>query len=677
MPAASTVGLLRFLCDLSSIHLPDDPTFLMPASHTFRRGAAFSCISPDQDRSSTFTDFDMPTDTIKIQMLCRVALLLLDDISVYGHYYACLLALEEIGRRVSLFWPIAFQVAIQPAVSQVIILLFVPMASTTTTASPAATSSFSVDIGSGISISTAEIVGLGVAVTVAIIIFVIALLVLFWGCSCRRKRNRRSLILYDDEKGTYPGHISSATTSEISQLPPSYHPPSRPLSTDEFDEKPLPPSYGLEKRTSSTEKVRSSMLERASSSRSEGELGVSILKSHFNETTNVIRECELSHLFAASSFPTFSLSSWSWRSVRALADDTRQFTTFNTKNTNGSVDARHVDPSRCWWIVFCQVAWYSMPTAARDHMIKLTTAWIGHSTSFDIAKMVVTACRDEIPRWEQEANLCMYSETFDTGERNDWFVRIGKEVSMTGRPCQLRCIMEIGRDIFKTKPGRLGTLMKRSKHGLGRWNFYGAVYGPPLIQEAMLGVIKNSFLQVPGSKFHFPQDVPNNIVAQVRYNTLQRIPSISGLTWVDWIRSRKHDLVGLPNGSHGEFSPIAPVAGKDAKKQYVTRRLNNKYGFDFIGTFIVGTRSRSSQRWIILLSRRPPSSPSCCWCRTCGTASALACSGSGIHRALIQIEGETFTPSAFKLLQSFQGLCEDAGMGLRYDVTLSLSNLRS
>ncbi|KAF7190051.1 hypothetical protein HII31_08382 [Pseudocercospora fuligena] len=142
------------------------------------------------------------------------------------------------------------------------------MATTTTAASPAATSGFSVDIGSGISISTSEIVGLGVAVTVAIIVFIIALLVLFWGCSCIRKKNRRSLILYDDEKGTYPGYIPSATTSEISQLPPSYQPPSRPLSTDEFDEKPLPPSYGPEERTSSTEKVRSSMLERASSSRS-------------------------------------------------------------------------------------------------------------------------------------------------------------------------------------------------------------------------------------------------------------------------------------------------------------------------------------------------------------------------------------------------------------------------
>ena len=120
-----------------------------------------------------------------------------------------------------------------------------------------------------------------------------------------------------------------------------------------------------------------------------------------------------------------------------------------------------------------------------------------------------------------------------------------------------------------------------AKHGLGRWNFYGAVYGPPPIQEAMLGVIKNVFLQIPGAKFFFPQDIPNNRVAQIRHNTLQGIPSIDELSWVDW----------LPNGSHVGFSPIAPVTGKDAAAQYeMSCRPNEKNGFDLIATFIIGMR---------------------------------------------------------------------------------------
>ena len=41
--------------------------------------------------------------------------------------------------------------------------------------------------------------------------------------------------------------------------------------------------------------------------------------------------------------------------------------------------------------------------------------------------------------------------------------------------------------------------MLAAQHNLGRWNFYGAVYGPPPIQEAMLGVIKSAFLEIPGA----------------------------------------------------------------------------------------------------------------------------------------------------------------------------------
>jgi hypothetical protein len=61
--------------------------------------------------------------------------------------------------------------------------------------------------------------------------------------------------------------------------------------------------------------------------------------------------------------------------------------------------------------------------------------------------------------------------------------------------------------------------------------------------------------------------------------TLQGIPSIDELKWVDW----------LPNGAHLFFSPIAKVSGDDAVAQYeLTRRRSEEFGFDFIGTFVVG-----------------------------------------------------------------------------------------
>lgn len=33
------------------------------------------------------------------------------------------------------------------------------------------------------------------------------------------------------------------------------------------------------------------------------------------------------------------------------------------------------------------------------------------------------------------------------------------------------------------------------KLNLGRWNFYGAVYGPEPVRNTLLGVIKDSFLK--------------------------------------------------------------------------------------------------------------------------------------------------------------------------------------
>lgn len=66
-----------------------------------------------------------------------------------------------------------------------------------------------------------------------------------------------------------------------------------------------------------------------------------------------------------------------------------------------------------------------------------------------------------------------------------------------------------------------------------------------------------------------------------RAKTLQGIPSSDELRWIDW----------LPNGAHLFFSPIAKVNETVATAQYrMARRLSEKYGFDFIGDFVVGMR---------------------------------------------------------------------------------------
>jgi hypothetical protein len=70
-------------------------------------------------------------------------------------------------------------------------------------------------------------------------------------------------------------------------------------------------------------------------------------------------------------------------------------------------------------------------------------------------------------------------------------------------------------------------------------------------------------------------------VLHIRKGTLAGVPSVTELNWVDW----------LPNGSHLFFSPISPTTGEDAVAQYqMTVKRCHEFGFDYIGTLVVGLR---------------------------------------------------------------------------------------
>ncbi|CZR63770.1 related to 4-cresol dehydrogenase flavoprotein subunit [Phialocephala subalpina] len=120
------------------------------------------------------------------------------------------------------------------------------------------------------------------------------------------------------------------------------------------------------------------------------------------------------------------------------------------------------------------------------------------------------------------------------------------------------------------------------KLNLGRWNFYGALYGPKPIQDVMWQVVKQTFGSIEGAKFFLPEDVPDKkAVLHIRAKTLQGVPTFDELKWVDW----------LPNGAHLFFSPISKISGEDATLQYsITKKRVTEAGFDFICTFTVGMR---------------------------------------------------------------------------------------
>ncbi|KAE8334572.1 hypothetical protein BDV24DRAFT_22552 [Aspergillus arachidicola] len=116
---------------------------------------------------------------------------------------------------------------------------------------------------------------------------------------------------------------------------------------------------------------------------------------------------------------------------------------------------------------------------------------------------------------------------------------------------------------------------------LGRWNFYGALYGPETTRNALWGIIKDAFSAIEGAQFFSPEDIKEPCVLHTRHKTLQGIPTLDELKWVDWI----------PNGAHLFFSPISKISGDDAMLQYaITKKRVREAGLDFIGTFTVGMR---------------------------------------------------------------------------------------
>jgi len=72
---------------------------------------------------------------------------------------------------------------------------------------------------------------------------------------------------------------------------------------------------------------------------------------------------------------------------------------------------------------------------------------------------------------------------------------------------------------------------------LGRWNFYGAVYGAEPVRNVLWGVIKDAFGKIPGAKVYFPGDrkEPHSVL-RTGAKTLQGIPTVEELRWVDiWV----------------------------------------------------------------------------------------------------------------------------------------------
>ncbi|KAH7090012.1 hypothetical protein FB567DRAFT_316300 [Paraphoma chrysanthemicola] len=121
--------------------------------------------------------------------------------------------------------------------------------------------------------------------------------------------------------------------------------------------------------------------------------------------------------------------------------------------------------------------------------------------------------------------------------------------------------------------------------GVGRWNVYGAMYGPKPMRELQWQALEAAFMQIPGAKYEFAKpraEGAKQTVLHMREETLKGIPNTYELGWLNWTCER---------GSLLGFSPISPATGVDANKQYqMVRKRFTEFGFDYIGTFVVGWR---------------------------------------------------------------------------------------
>jgi hypothetical protein len=143
------------------------------------------------------------------------------------------------------------------------------------------------------------------------------------------------------------------------------------------------------------------------------------------------------------------------------------------------------------------------------------------------------------------------------------------------------------------------------KLNLGRWNFYGALYGPETVRNALWSVIKEAFSQIPGAKFYFPEDLkePNSIL-HTRAKVLQGIPSLDELKWMDF----------LPDGAHIFFSPVCKISGQDATAQYeLTKSKCLEAGLDFLDKFVVGIGEMHHIVCIVFDKKRKESKKKALW----------------------------------------------------------------
>jgi len=117
---------------------------------------------------------------------------------------------------------------------------------------------------------------------------------------------------------------------------------------------------------------------------------------------------------------------------------------------------------------------------------------------------------------------------------------------------------------------------------IGRWNFCGALYGPKPLRDTLWTAIRDSFAHIPGARFYLPEDRPEGPdLLRHRAETMRGVPKLTEFNFLNW----------NGGGGHVGFSPVSPITGQDAIKQFrLVSELVRSYGFDYMGLMAAGWR---------------------------------------------------------------------------------------
>jgi 4-cresol dehydrogenase (hydroxylating) len=130
----------------------------------------------------------------------------------------------------------------------------------------------------------------------------------------------------------------------------------------------------------------------------------------------------------------------------------------------------------------------------------------------------------------------------------------------------------------------------RRQHGVGAWNLFGCIYGPPSELESRVGAIAEAFAKTGTTTFLSEEQAREQKTFEFRIDLAKGIP-----------RADEVDVYGLhPNGSSLYFLPSVPFAGHNAGEvMRASQAACKEYGFSYTSQFLGSPRSMRNTQPII------------------------------------------------------------------------------